>query len=385
MAVVKPEMKTYIWLQTADGSIQQIEEEVNPVTLSSILDYCRFHQVRGRSNKERKAFYDKLMRLDTEKLRELKSAAKSLQLEHLNDLTSETLARIIKGKSPEEIRDIFGIPDDLTEEDKLEPLKNVTGDPSIRRFNKLRAKKRKELKEREEKKIIEAKEDPTDDHPVDVLVSYINSGEKERKGGKTKKKNRKKNKPKKASNIDIEHQKEENGLSHSLESRMPGCSSEFQDHMSPSSIEHKSDDGDVDDELAREKELSFPKQEENDLSRSLESGMPGSSSEFQDHMSPSSIEHKFDDGDIDDEETDRLVEDFARNINLDWEERKREMLSSSQERKFPSLSLSGYGSTQKFKGKCFSQWLAFVAYKSTGGTLLQDNRTELILSFLYFR
>ncbi|KAK9724652.1 hypothetical protein RND81_05G089900 [Saponaria officinalis] len=98
---------------------------------------------------------------------------------------------------------------------------------------------------------------------------------------------------------------------------------------------------------AREKELSFPKQE--DLSRSLESGMPGSSSEFQDHMSPSSIEHKSDDGDIDDEETDRLVEDFARKINLDWEERKREMLSSSQERKFPSLSLNGNGSTQKFK------------------------------------
>lgn len=73
-------MKSYIWLQTADGSIQQVEQEVaifcplicheihagmgssktypislparvNPVTLSLILDYCRFHQVPGRSNK----------------------------------------------------------------------------------------------------------------------------------------------------------------------------------------------------------------------------------------------------------------------------------------------------------------------------------------------
>ena len=73
-------MKSYIWLQTADGSIQQVEQEVaifcpficheihagvgssktypislparvNPVTLSLILDYCRFHQVAGRSNK----------------------------------------------------------------------------------------------------------------------------------------------------------------------------------------------------------------------------------------------------------------------------------------------------------------------------------------------
>lgn len=74
-------MKSYIWLQTADGSIQEVEQEVamfcplicdeiiqrgmgssknnaitlpqrvNPVMLSLVLDYCRFHQVIGRSNK----------------------------------------------------------------------------------------------------------------------------------------------------------------------------------------------------------------------------------------------------------------------------------------------------------------------------------------------
>lgn len=74
-------MKSYIWLQTVDGSIQQVEEEVamfcpmicreviqtgmgssknyaislpqrvNPAILGLILDYCRFHQVAGRSNK----------------------------------------------------------------------------------------------------------------------------------------------------------------------------------------------------------------------------------------------------------------------------------------------------------------------------------------------
>ena len=74
-------MKSFIWLQTPDGSIQQVEEEVamfcpmicrevlqtgmgssknyaiklpqrvsTPV-LGLILDYCRFHQVQGRSNK----------------------------------------------------------------------------------------------------------------------------------------------------------------------------------------------------------------------------------------------------------------------------------------------------------------------------------------------
>jgi S-phase kinase-associated protein 1 len=74
-------MKPYIWLQTSDGSIQQVEQEiamfcpficqeiiqkgtgsskncaiclpekVSPAMLSLVLDYCRFHQVPGRSNK----------------------------------------------------------------------------------------------------------------------------------------------------------------------------------------------------------------------------------------------------------------------------------------------------------------------------------------------
>ena len=73
-------MKSYIWLHTANGSIQQVEQEVaifcpsicnelhtrmgssknypvflparvNPAMLSLVLDYCRFHHVAGRSNK----------------------------------------------------------------------------------------------------------------------------------------------------------------------------------------------------------------------------------------------------------------------------------------------------------------------------------------------
>lgn len=75
------QMKSYVWLQTTDGSIQQVEEEVamfcpvicreilqksmgssklnaivlpervNPATLGLVLDYCRFHQVPGHSIK----------------------------------------------------------------------------------------------------------------------------------------------------------------------------------------------------------------------------------------------------------------------------------------------------------------------------------------------
>ncbi|ONK79665.1 uncharacterized protein A4U43_C01F8760 [Asparagus officinalis] len=186
MAVIKPEaMKSYIWLQTVDGSIQQVEEEValfcpmicrerhqagmgasknyaislpqrvNPASLGLILDYCRFHQVPGRSNKERKSFDEKFIKMDTKGLCELTSAADALQLRPLVDLTSRALARMIEGRTPEEIREIFHLPDDLTEEEKLEPLRNITADPRIRLLNRLYAKKRKELKERQMVQVME--------------------------------------------------------------------------------------------------------------------------------------------------------------------------------------------------------------------------------------
>jgi len=92
-----------------------LPERVNPASLSLILDYCRFHQVPGRSIKERKSFDEKFVRIDTEKLCKLASAALGLQLRPLVDLTCGALARIIGGKTPDEVRDIFHLPDDLTE------------------------------------------------------------------------------------------------------------------------------------------------------------------------------------------------------------------------------------------------------------------------------
>lgn len=139
---------------------------------------------------ERKSFDEKFVRMDTKRLCELTSAADSLQLKPLVDLTSRALARVIEGKTPEEIREIFHLPDDLTEvfcrcqqcacfmsfsllggillfiffflsmlilsiqEEKLEPIKNTMDDPRIRLLNRLYARKRKELKERERLKVI---------------------------------------------------------------------------------------------------------------------------------------------------------------------------------------------------------------------------------------
>ncbi|XP_068488169.1 SKP1-like protein 21 isoform X1 [Phaseolus vulgaris] len=342
MAVIKPEMmKPYIWLETSDGSIQQVEQEiamycplickeiiqkgmgsskncaiclpqrVSPAILSLIFDYCRFHLVPGRSNKERKSYDEKFVRMDTKRLCELTSAADSLQLKPLVDLTSRALARIIEGKSPEEIREIFHLPDDLTEvsgacentEEKLEPLKNTTDDPRIRLLNRLYAKKRKELKERERLKSVEAEEEHVDKRSVDDLLSFINGDDEDPKGIKTSK-NKKKNRRKKE-----QHQKS---------SSLTEASKVTKKEVNGQNIRHPNSEADI----IAETSIS--------------------------HTEDVFAHKEFDDGDIDDgidpalqEKIDREVEDFARRLNSDWPERMQELLSSGHERKTMLFSPNG--------------------------------------------
>ncbi|PON44181.1 S-phase kinase-associated protein 1-like [Trema orientale] len=338
MAVVKPEMKSYIWLQTADGSIQQVEEEValfcpmicreinagmgssknyaislpqrvNPAILGLILDYCRFHLVPGHSNKERKTYDEKFIRMDTKKLCELTSAADSLQLKPLVDLTSRALARIIEGKTPEEIRETFHLPDDLTEEEKLEPLRNITDDPRIRLLNRLYARKRKELKEREKLKNVEVEEERVDERSVEDLLTFINGGDGESKGvrsNKSKKKNRRR-----------------------------------KDHLKNSS-------NDINGNHNKELDALSPPFHDGEDSKAS----PSRASKLQDSTTVSfSPKLEFDDVDIDDdldpamkEELDREVEDFARRLNSDWPERMQEILSLGQERRLVPMSMNGNGS-----------------------------------------
>ncbi|KAI0489307.1 hypothetical protein KFK09_029149 [Dendrobium nobile] len=341
MAITKPEaMKSYIWLQTADGSIHQVEEEVamfcpmicrervqsgmgsskkfalslpervNPAVLSLILDYCRFHQAPGRSNKERKSFDEKFIKTDTKQLCELASAADSLQLRPLVDLTSRALARIIEGRTPEEIREIFHLPDDLTEEEKLEPLRNATNDPRIRLLNRLYAKKRKELKERQRMKDDEAEDQHADERSVDELLSFINGGDGDSKfirSAKNKKKNRRRR--------DLSEEPSTNELSNK---QMESTSHSVGFHESGAGISSSS---------ARNSEMQYDSED----------------------VFPGKLE--FDDDYVDDEldpamkeELDREVEDFARRLNSNW-------LSSSQERRVIPNITNGNGLIPRFEGK----------------------------------
>ncbi|XP_043696690.1 SKP1-like protein 21 isoform X3 [Telopea speciosissima] len=348
MEIIKPEvMKSYIWLQTADGSIQEVEEEVamfcpmicreivqtgmgssknyaislpqrvNPAILSLILDYCRFHQVPGRSNKERKSFDEKFIRIDTKRLCELTSAADSLQLKPLVDLTSRALARMIEGKTPEEIRETFHLPDDLTEEEKLEPLRNTADDPRIRLLNRLYARKRKELKEKEKmKQNVEVEEERVDERSVDDLLSFINGGDGGSKGVRAPK-HKKKNRRRK------DHSKD------------------------PSSHNVNKSHKEMED-------LSSVCRKE-DKSRNAYVASPSKSVKFQVADDGFSPKVEFDDGDMDDEldpamkeELDREVEDFARRLNSDWPERMQEILSSGQERRLGPISMNGNGSLRRY-------------------------------------
>ncbi|EYU35093.1 hypothetical protein MIMGU_mgv1a021666mg, partial [Erythranthe guttata] len=312
--IIKPEsLKEYLWLQTSDESLQHVEQEiavfcpfichemhsgmgssknhpislpsrVNPAMLSLILDYCRFHQVPGRSNKERKSFDEKFIRMGTKKLCELTSAADSLQLKPLVDLTSRALARVIEGKTPEEIREIFHLPDDLTEEEKLEPIKNTMDDPRIRLLNRLYARKRKELKEREKEKEVE--EDHADERSVDDLLSFINGGNEDPKAART-------SKPKKKNRKRKDHQK----ICFLLQEMLVNVSTGIKRVGN-----YEFDDSDIDD----------------DIDPALK------------------------------EKIDREVEDFARRLNSDWPERMQEILFLGQERRPLQLTNNGNGSMRIF-------------------------------------
>lgn len=342
-------VKSFVWLQTVDGSIQEVEQEVamlcpwicreilqkglgssknfaivlppqlNSSILKLILEYCRFHQVPGRSNKERKIFDERFIRLDTKRLCELTSAADSLQMKPLVDLTSRALARMIEGKTPEEIRETFHLPDDLTEEEKLEPLKNTTDDPRIRLLNRLYARKRKELKERAKLKNVEAEVGHADDRSVEDLLTFINGGDgapgtwelhtsedsgdskdlKGSRGGKCKKKkNRKKKEHAKENTLGSSNGNHVESISEANDSHENG---EIQGNICTPNI----------NKISRVQEVADDK-----------------------------FSGDFDDADNDDEmdpimreKLDREVEDFARRLNSDWPERMQEILASGQEPK----------------------------------------------------
>lgn len=156
---------------SSENCLISLPSNVNAPVLSLILDYCCFHLVPGRLNKEKKSFNEKFLSIDGKSLCELVGAADRLQLSNLVSLTSRAIAREINRRNAFEIQELLHLPDDLTEEEKLAPIRDTMGNQRLRLWNRLQAKKREDLKGRERVKTVEV-EERVDDHSVDELVIY---------------------------------------------------------------------------------------------------------------------------------------------------------------------------------------------------------------------
>jgi S-phase kinase-associated protein 1 len=98
-------------------------------TLSKVLEYCEYHvndpvestdsdDENENKTKEISPWDKQFCEIDQSNLFELILAANFLDIKPLLDVTCKTVANIIKGKTPEEIRKTFNIKNDFTPEEE---------------------------------------------------------------------------------------------------------------------------------------------------------------------------------------------------------------------------------------------------------------------------
>ncbi|OAY50541.1 SKP1-like protein 1B [Manihot esculenta] len=95
--------------------------------LSKVIEYCKKHVETPKSedrpssvDDELKAWDAEFVKVDQATLFDLILAANYLNIKSLLDLTCQTVADMIKGKTPEEIRKTFNIKNDFTPEEEEE-------------------------------------------------------------------------------------------------------------------------------------------------------------------------------------------------------------------------------------------------------------------------
>ncbi|KAI9081229.1 hypothetical protein K1719_036801 [Acacia pycnantha] len=94
--------------------------------LAKVIEYCKKH-VEAANSEEKKVSDEDLktwdaefMKVDQVLLFDLILAANYLDIKSLLDLTCQTVADMIKGKTPEDIRKTFNIKNDFTPEEEEE-------------------------------------------------------------------------------------------------------------------------------------------------------------------------------------------------------------------------------------------------------------------------
>ncbi|OJI98961.1 hypothetical protein ASPVEDRAFT_50532 [Aspergillus versicolor CBS 583.65] len=101
---------------------------VSENVLTKVLEWCQHHRNDPLSNTEEddsrrkttdiEEWDQKFMQVDQEMLFEIILAANYLDIKPLLDIGCKTVANMIKGKSPEEIRKTFNIQNDFTPEEE---------------------------------------------------------------------------------------------------------------------------------------------------------------------------------------------------------------------------------------------------------------------------
>uniref|UniRef100_A0A8R1Y5I6 Skp1-related protein n=1 Tax=Onchocerca volvulus TaxID=6282 RepID=A0A8R1Y5I6_ONCVO len=103
------------------GDVDMVEgiplQSVNSAILKKVIHWCEYHKddpvpPEDNDNKEKRT--DDISSWDVEFLK----AANYLDIKGLLDVTCKTVANMIKGKSPEEIRRTFNIKNDFTPEEE---------------------------------------------------------------------------------------------------------------------------------------------------------------------------------------------------------------------------------------------------------------------------
>nr|AAV68611.1 Skp1 [Ostreococcus tauri] len=99
---------------------------VSSKILAKVIEYAKFHVDAKKANEAEakiKEFNTEFVKVDQATLFEIILAANYLNMKGLLDLTCMTVANMMKGKTPEEIRKTFNIKNDFTPEEEEEVRK----------------------------------------------------------------------------------------------------------------------------------------------------------------------------------------------------------------------------------------------------------------------
>lgn len=99
--------------------------EVSTEVLKKVVEYCEYHVGDSEKDSEedaktKKEWDTKFCDVEQETLFAIILAANYLDIKPLLDITCKTVANMIKGKTPEEIRKTFNIENDFTPEEEAQ-------------------------------------------------------------------------------------------------------------------------------------------------------------------------------------------------------------------------------------------------------------------------